>query len=130
MPLEFSQADAGIAALIDAPGAWNDQSLGALCERHWHYLLLVAGHSLGSHLQAKVGASDIVQQSLLEAHQAIGQFRGQGDRQLRAWLAQIVRRNVVDQARRYRETQARNSAREVSWTIRARPARRRRRNNT
>jgi RNA polymerase sigma-70 factor, ECF subfamily len=117
MPLRSSQMVPGGAALIDAARAGDRQALGTLCDQQRQYLLLVAGQYVGRDLQSKVGASDIVQQSMLEAQRSIDQFRGDTQRQLRAWLAQIVRRNVVDQARRFHDTQRRDAAREVSWAV-------------
>jgi len=117
MPLQSPKMVPDGADLIDAARAGDRQALGTLCDQHRQYLLLVAGQYVGRDLQSKVGASDIVQQSMLEAHRSIDQFRGYSQRQLRAWLAQIVRRNVVDQGRRYHDTQRRDAAREVSWSI-------------
>lgn len=101
---------------IDAARAGDPQAWAELCDEYWHYLVLVAGQHVGRDLQPKVGASDIVQQSLMEAQRSLEQFRGSSELELRAWLAQIVRRNVVDQARQYRDTQRRDTAREVPWT--------------
>lgn len=92
-------------------------NLDAVYEHHGQYLLLIASQHLGEDLQSKFGASDLVQQSLLEAHASRDQFRGQSEQHLRAWLTQIVRRNAIDQARRYRATQLRDTRREVSWSI-------------
>ena len=43
--------------------------------------------------------SDIVQQTLLQAHQAIDGFRGEDDAQKAAWLRQILARNITHAAR-------------------------------
>jgi RNA polymerase sigma-70 factor (ECF subfamily) len=42
-------------------------------------------------------SSDLVQQTLLEAYTARGQFRGTSDAETAGWLAQILYRNVCDQ---------------------------------
>jgi RNA polymerase sigma-70 factor (ECF subfamily) len=117
MQFRCSQSAAGRTQQIDAARAGDQESWAALCEEHWQYLVLIAGQHVGRDLQSKVGASDIVQQSMLEAQRSIGQFRGSSERELRAWLAQIVRRNVIDQARRYRETRGSTTAKEVSWSV-------------
>jgi RNA polymerase sigma-70 factor (ECF subfamily) len=117
MPFRSSQTAAGSTEQINAARTGDHEAWAVLCEELWQYLVLIAGRQVGRDLQSKVGASDIVQQSLVEAQRSIGQFRGTSERELRAWLVQIVRRNVVDQARRYRNTRGTAKAREVPWSI-------------
>ena len=50
------------------------------------YLILLARGQLGDQEQARLAASDIVQQTLLEAHQKLHQFRGASNGELAAWL--------------------------------------------
>jgi RNA polymerase sigma-70 factor (ECF subfamily) len=45
-------------------------------ERFRSYLLLLARVRLDPMVRTKVGASDLVQQTLLEAHRDLAQFRG------------------------------------------------------
>jgi len=59
------------------------------------YLLALAKSQLNPRLQTKMGASDVVQQSLLQACQAIGEFRGSSEAELRGWLRQILARNII-----------------------------------
>jgi RNA polymerase sigma-70 factor (ECF subfamily) len=49
---------------------------------------------LDPRLQSKVDPSDVVQQTLLQAHQGLGQFQGQGEVELVAWLRRILARNL------------------------------------
>lgn len=64
------------------------------------YLLVLAGIHLDGALRGKVSPSDIVQQTLIEAHQKIGEFRGSGP-ELAAWLRQILRHNLLDAQRTF-----------------------------
>lgn len=59
------------------------------------YLRMLARVHMRRAYQAKVGESDIVQQSLMQAVQAIDQFRGRSEGELRAWLRQILARNIT-----------------------------------
>lgn len=87
-------------------------------ERLWRevrsHLRKLAVDGLGAGLRSKLDASDIVQQSLLDLQFDLTSFQGKTEAELRAWLFRLVRNNVLDQGRRYRQTQSRNVAREVS----------------
>jgi RNA polymerase sigma-70 factor (ECF subfamily) len=71
-------------------------------DRFRPYLRMLARLQLSDMLQAKLDESDIVQQTLLEAHQSLAGFRGQSDAEKAAWLQKILARNVADEMRKYR----------------------------
>src|SRR3954470_3022214 len=50
-------------------------------------------------LASKLDASDLVQQTLLQAHAARGQFRGQSAEELAGWLRQILTRTLANSLR-------------------------------
>jgi RNA polymerase sigma-70 factor (ECF subfamily) len=77
------------------------------------YLRLLAQLHLDPQLRGKLDASDVVQQTLLEAHLGLGQFRGEGDQALAAWLRQILARNLANAVRDYHRAK-RDVARERS----------------
>jgi RNA polymerase sigma-70 factor (ECF subfamily) len=53
-------------------------------------------------LQAKLDSSDVVQQTMLEAHRSLGEFRGKTDREKAAWLRRILTNNLADELRKFR----------------------------
>lgn len=74
---------------------------------------MLAQAQVGRRLQAKCDASDIVQQTMLEAHRDFASFQGEEEQELMAWLRRILAHNLYNEARHY-ATQQRNAAREVS----------------
>ena len=58
---------------------------------------------------------------MLEAHQAIGAFRGTTESELKAWLKKIVLSNLVDETRRYQKTRKRDASREIPVDWHAQP---------
>jgi RNA polymerase sigma-70 factor (ECF subfamily) len=80
---------------MDSPGADADRGL----ERFRSYLLLLARARLDPLVRAKVGASDVVQQTLFEAHRDRARFRGRTVAEQAAWLRQILARNLANVVR-------------------------------
>lgn len=94
--------------LVKAAREGCEEALGEIITRLQGYLLLIANGQVRDNLQAKFGASDIVQNSLLDVHASIDEFNGTTEAEMRAWLKQIVLHNFVDEKRRYTNTQSRS----------------------
>ena len=77
------------------------------------YLLRLASSELGADLRPKGDASDLVQQTYLEAHRDIDRYAGRTEAELQAWLRQILINNLKHFARQYRESAKRQVGREI-----------------
>ncbi len=84
-----------------------------LFRRYHGYLSVLARAQLGRHLRGKCDSSDVVQETLLEAHRDFGAFQGAGEAELLAWLRRILAHNLYNEARRF-GAQQRDTSREVS----------------
>jgi RNA polymerase sigma-70 factor, ECF subfamily len=79
------------------------------------YLGFIAPWQVETWLRRKVDASDLVQQTLLEAHCDFARFEGESEQEFLAWLRKILGHNAADFVRRYRGTAKRAAGREVPF---------------
>lgn len=82
-------------------------------EQYRKYLLMLARVQFDPRLREKLDASDVVQQTMLEAHRQRGQYRGRSEGERVAWLRQILAHNMADALRGFRRAK-RDVARERS----------------
>lgn len=92
----------------------SSENLGQMLEACRQYLLLVANQELGAELGAKIGASDLVQETFLTAQRKFGQFRGSTRAQFLRWLRKILRRELATARRHYGIAKKRQVDREIS----------------
>jgi RNA polymerase sigma-70 factor (ECF subfamily) len=91
----------------------SPEALGRALEAYRGYLLLVAEKKLGADVRAKGGASDLVQETFLEAQRDFAQFRGKSRGEFRLWLRRILLHNLGVFTSQYRDTGKRDVTREV-----------------
>jgi RNA polymerase sigma-70 factor (ECF subfamily) len=96
----------GLVVLADEDKVWG-------LERFRDYLRLLARLHVDARLQAKLDASDVVQQTLLQAHEHRDQFHGRTDAELAGWLRTILANTLAAVSRRF-ATDARDLDRERS----------------
>jgi RNA polymerase sigma-70 factor (ECF subfamily) len=92
--------------------AGSRSALGQALEAARKYLLLVANQSLDGKLRAKGGASDLVQDTFVEARRDFDKFEGHTEKQLLAWLTEILV-NRLKNNRRYWSSQKHDINREI-----------------
>jgi RNA polymerase sigma-70 factor (ECF subfamily) len=102
------------AQWLPAARAGSREALGKLLEATRRYLLTIAQQELDPDLRAKNSPSDVVQETFVEVQRAFGQFQGDTEAELLAWLRQLLLHRVGKLRRRYRDTQKRRLAREVA----------------
>ena len=105
------------AQRLAAARAGSREALGQALDACRGYLLLLAERELDPDLRAKGGASDLVQETFLEAQNDFAQFKGNSEDELRAWLRQILLHNLANFTRRYRATAKRRLGREVALEV-------------
>jgi len=106
-----------IAPLLDLARDGSATAIGNLLEAARSYLLLQAEHQLPLSMRAKVGPSDIVQETAIDAHRDFLRFRGTTQEEFYAWLRTILQNNVMDAVRRFEIAQKRAARREESINV-------------
>lgn len=98
---------------LEAARGGSLEALGQVLEACRGYLLRIADRRLSDELRSKGGASDLVQQTFLDAQRRFERFEGESEKALLAWLRQILLHNLAHFQRRYRATGKRDLGREA-----------------
>jgi RNA polymerase sigma-70 factor (ECF subfamily) len=103
----------GVVRWLPEARAGSADALGQILDACRGYLLLVAQQELDPALLPKGGASDLVQETMLDATRAFVHFDGGSETELRKWLRRLLLNNLVSFARRFRDADKRAIGREV-----------------
>src|SRR5436305_12160509 len=86
----------GFADLLIAGRRGDGPALGALLKTYERVLLHEARREVPADLQAKGGASDLVQDTFLKAQRLFPRFLGGTEPELQAWLRRLLRQNFAN----------------------------------
>jgi RNA polymerase sigma-70 factor (ECF subfamily) len=100
--------------LLEQALGGDQGALGHLLEAQRVALHRLAERQLEGRIAARVDASDVIQQTFLEAHRSFPRFAGRDARELVAWLKGILDHKVATAIRDHTLLQKRNLARERS----------------
>ena len=103
-----------IGMMIDQAREGDLTRLGQLLQLYRNYLSVLASSQLDRRLKPRVSPSDIVQETMLKAHRAFPEFRGNSERELLVWLRQILVNNLATFVEQHLMTAKRDLRREVS----------------
>jgi RNA polymerase sigma-70 factor (ECF subfamily) len=101
-------------ALLEKAQQGDREALGRLLEAQRAALHRLAERQLDERIAVRVDASDIIQQTFLEAHRSFRQFAGQDTRELTAWLRGILDHKVAGAIRDHALLQKRSVHRDRS----------------
>ncbi len=111
---EASATSSGDALQRQLEAARNGDAaaMGQVLDACRGYLLAMANRQLDVSLRPKMGASDIVQETLLAAQRNLPQFRGHSEAELMGWLRGILTNQLAGARRAWQQTEKREIDRE------------------
>ena len=102
------------AGLLKEVRTADPTRLGSLLELYRNYLSLLATGQLDRKLRGRVSASDLVQETMMEAHRDFHQFRGKSEAEFIGWLRRILVNNLARAIEMHVLAEKRDVRREVS----------------
>ncbi len=104
----YGAADVDPIRLLALAQGGDSAALGLLLELYRDYLTLLARLQISRRLQSKVDATDLVQDTFLQAHRHFAGFRGTTEAELAGWLREILATTLANLVRHYCGTQRRD----------------------
>lgn len=108
--------DPGFDDWLGAARQGSQEAWDRVLAQTQRYLLAVAQAELGSTLRPKASPSDIVQESLLDVQKGFDGFQGQTREEFLGWAVRILKTNLADLGRRFRQAECRDIRREQMGT--------------
>ncbi len=100
--------------LLAQAKAGSNECLGQLLQLYNNYLRLLVLAQLKHRLRARVGPSDVVQETFFEAHRDFSKFRGKTTGEFLAWLRRILVNNLHRVIEKHVLAEKRDVRREIS----------------
>jgi RNA polymerase sigma-70 factor (ECF subfamily) len=104
--------DSEFGQLLSQARRRDSDALGQLLNAFQPFLLCIAQAELDSDLREKVGPSDLVQETFIDAQNSFGEFVSHTRDELTAWLTTMLRNNLTDLRRRFKRSKKREVRRE------------------
>jgi len=101
-----------VEELLRLARAGDREALGQLLDRHRCWLQMLSFNGLQPGLRARVGESDLIQQTILSALRAFPNFGGGSTLEFQEWLKQIHDRNILDTVRFHQKAKKRSVGQE------------------
>jgi RNA polymerase sigma-70 factor (ECF subfamily) len=103
-----------VERLLEEARQGQTEPLGELLQLYRNYLTVLATTQLDRRLRRRMNPSDVVQDTMLAAHRDFGQFRGGTERELLAWLRQILINCLYHAFETHLRAKMRDARREIS----------------
>jgi len=111
----------GTDVLVSQAADGDTEALSELMNRYRDRLKRMVGLRMDRRLQGRVGASDVVQEALIEAARRLSDYRRDPPMGFFLWLRALTAERLLHAHRRHLGTQKRDVAQEVSLYTRAMP---------
>lgn len=111
-PPTDSEASASFSKLLGRVKSGDEAAINELLRGCQDYLLFIANHQLDPDFRSKLGASDVVQQTLIVACNKIAEFDGSQRPEFLAWLKGILVNDLRERHRHFKRAKKRQVDRE------------------
>ena len=112
---ESFESDPVLRELVERARSGDKDAIGQILDRYRSYLRHIAAYRTSAPLRRRIGISDLVQETLVEAHRGIDKMLNSGESHLRACLREIIRCNIANAVRDHMHTSKRSVNREASF---------------
>jgi RNA polymerase sigma-70 factor (ECF subfamily) len=114
IPETAADDDTPVGRLLVKARRGETAPLGELLQLYRNYLTILAAAQMDRRLRKRMSPSDVVQEAMLAAHCDFAKFRGASERELLAWLRQILIHCLHHAVEAHLDAKKRDVRREIS----------------